>query len=86
MLGREEVVIEDVLVEKVLLLLSDELGRLRGAQRELEACEVAVPPAPQAGDETVVNDGLVPVDDEVVLNPVVLRNRPKKASERGGAP
>lgn len=35
-LGREDVVVEGVIVEQVLLLLSDEMDRLRAEQRELE--------------------------------------------------
>ena len=84
-LGREDVVVEGVIVEKVLTLLSDEMDRLRAEQRELEGGVVAVPRASQTHDETLISGEALADRDEVIANPTLARSgAPMNAKKKNG--
>lgn len=84
-LGREDVVVEGVIVEQVLLLLSNEMDRLRAEQRELEGGVVAVPRASQTHDETLIGGEALADRDEVIANPTLGRSgAPMKPKKKNG--
>ena len=79
-LGREEVVVDDALLEKVLLVLSDQIDRLQAAQRELESGVVGGVPAARMPDEGTVMGEPVAVRDQVDVNPAISKTRPVRGS------
>lgn len=86
-LGREEVMVEETLVDRVLQFLFDEVERVRAMQRELEsgAVTVTVTVAPEAGDDNGGTAGHVVDRDEVVVNPAAAMSRPQKRTSGGRA-
>ncbi len=74
MLGREEVIIEAPVVEKVLGLLSEEIDRVRATTEELETGQVAFSSAPQGHvDDRPSAESGTRLHDEVVQNSASAR-------------
>lgn len=78
MLGREQVVVAEDIVDKVLLFLSDEIDRLRATHGQLESCSVALPNTPHPPKDWIPDGGYMATRDEVVINPAARSARPLK--------